>query len=104
MKPTYKRLTYEDRKKIEELCKKGEGPSFICKSLGKLSPQGVGDEIRRNGGFKDYNADEAQKKYTDNLKRNSKNSIRYFVEKQIELLQMQIDILSENVTKLMENK
>lgn len=56
-----KRLTYEDRKKIEELCKAGLNGHKISKVMGVHNVT-IYRELSRCSGL--YNADEAQRTLT----------------------------------------
>jgi len=55
-----KRLTYEDRKKIEELAKAGLSGFKISKVLGVHNVT-IYREVSRCGGIENYNADVAQR-------------------------------------------
>lgn len=60
----YKRLLYQDRKRIEQLCREGEKAAEIADELG-VHKATVYHELARGGADKGnyslYNAEEAQK-------------------------------------------
>jgi IS30 family transposase len=59
MGKTYKRLTYEDRKKIEQMLSDGAKPKELAKEAG-VHIATIYRELERGG--ERYSADEAQKK------------------------------------------
>lgn len=54
-----KRITYEERVKIEELLKKGIGPSKVSRLTG-ISLNGLKKELTKGGGTVNYTAEAAQ--------------------------------------------
>ena len=61
-KQGYKRLSYEDRKQIEQMLSDGLPVSFIANTLNKTH-QAIYHELKRCKSCSDYNADYAQQDY-----------------------------------------
>ena len=109
MNSTHLRL--HERQLIEEHVKKG----MACEAIGKLigrSKNCIVSEVRRNGGRDDYNAKEAHENaYTKQLGHRAHlkklldeqgNPWKRMIDK-IEILQMQVDILTETIKQMKGN-
>jgi len=98
--------TFEERKIIERLLKSGATGKHAAKKLGR-STNGINTEIRKNGGWKEYNAERAQKR-AEEMRRDANKKISHAllgksgpgVSKRIKNLEMQVEILFETIREL----
>lgn len=103
-----KRLTLQDRIKIEYELKNLKPFTWIAKEIG-ISSDSVRKEIMKNGGRENYNAKEAQES-SNKRKSNCGNHMKIYsnqrnqVESEIESLKMHIEILSDIIKELRDAK
>ncbi len=100
--PSQRRMNLEDRKEIERLLKEKFNFQAISERLQTFTRQSISREVARNGSRDNYNAEKAHAK-TLLFRRRAcpiKNMIALTAD--IESLKMQIEILTDTVTKLME--
>lgn len=103
-------LTYEERKIIEALFKKGFSGSYIGKSIGR-SKNAIIVELRRVGRA-DYTAEKGQRLAKNNnrsriekLKKVNIGKNKWFkIKERLSNLEMQVEILSEAIKKLLNNR
>jgi IS30 family transposase len=99
----FKKITFEERQVIERMIK-DNAPTAVIGHTIKKSSQSVAAEIKINGGRENYTAEIAQQRVNTVGKYNPYAKARMLIESRIDNLQMQIDILTNNVTKLMEDR
>jgi len=93
-----KYLTFEERKQIEKHIKNGCSYSETARLIGR-SLNGVTVEVKRSGD-RNYSAKVGQD-IADNLKNRSKNPPVLSVQKRIENLEMQVEILHDTLKGLL---
>lgn len=112
-----KDLTLEERKVIEKMLKLGHSCSAISKMLGR-GKNTVVAEVRRNGGPDVYTAAKGEKYNANSKIRRKEKLIKAMKDNpnitsglwhkklasEIGLMKVQIDILQETLTKLMEKQ
>lgn len=104
------KMRKEEREQIEKLIKYNLSLREIARRIGRAQGS-ICNEVRRCGGKYNYNAEEAQRIYEDNVKRKNEhlrqmNKGKKKVNRQdhanrLTNLEMQVEILAETIKELM---